>query len=107
MGVELSRIWAVVPCMGRLAFLRQTLPAFLRQPAMRYCLVDYSCPEGCGAWVERDFPAEVASGRLAIERVAGEAHFHKTRAHNLGARRAVAAGAEVLCFLDADTLVRG
>src|SRR6185312_373451 len=106
MGVDPSRIWAVVPCMGRLAFLRRTLPVFMRQPAMRYCLVDYACPEACGAWVEGSFAAEVAAGRVAIERVTGEAHFHKTRAHNLGARRALAAGAEILCFLDADTLVR-
>src|SRR4051812_11919787 len=106
MGVDPARISAVVPCMGRLAFLRRTLPVFLQQPAMRYCLVDYACPEACGTWVERGFPAEVAAGRVAIERVTGEALFHKTRAHNLGARRAIAAGAEILCFLDADTLVR-
>ena len=105
MGVDPSRIWAVVPCMGRLAFLRRTLPVFLQQPAMRYCLVDYACPEACGTWIERTFPAEIAAGRVAIERVTGEVHFHKTRAHNLGARRAIAAGAEILCFLDADMLL--
>jgi hypothetical protein len=108
MGVDLERVWAVVPCMGRLPFLQRTLPAFLGQEprAMRYCLVDYSCPDGCGAWAERAFAAEVAAGRLAIERVPGQAHFHKSRAHNLGAGRAMRAGAAVLCFLDADTLVR-
>ncbi len=102
---QLRSIMAVVPCMGRLGFLKRTLPAVLRQPELRYCLVDYSCPEACGAWAERHSGAE-AAGRLIVERVAGETRFHKSRAHNLGARRAAREGAEHLCFLDADTLVR-
>jgi hypothetical protein len=31
--------------------------------------------------------------------------FHKCKAHNAGARRAISEGAEYLCFLDADTVV--
>jgi hypothetical protein len=90
--------------MGRLAFLKRTLPALLAQPA-HVCLVDYSCPEACGAWLESQHGAEVDAGRALVVRVPGRAFFHKTEALNLGARAAVAAGAGQLCFADADTLL--
>jgi len=106
MAIEPSQICAIVPCMGRLSFLQRTLPAYLLQPQLRYCLVDYSCPENCGTWAEQQFAAEIAGGRLAVERVPGQPHFHKSRAHNAGAARAIHDGATALCFLDADTIVR-
>jgi hypothetical protein len=91
--------------MGRLAFVRQTAPAVLAQPAVRYCLVDYACPARCGDWLAAEFPAATASGRAVVARVAGQSLFNKGAANNLGARRAVSEGADYLCFLDADTVV--
>jgi GT2 family glycosyltransferase len=42
---------------------------------------------------------------MAVERVPNQRLFHKCKAHNAGAERALSEGAEYLCFLDADTVV--
>jgi hypothetical protein len=42
---------------------------------------------------------------MAVERVPNQRLFHKCKAHNAGAARALSEGAEYLCFLDADTVV--
>lgn len=80
--------------MGRLAHLQDSLPTFPK-PCV---VVDYSCPDGSGDWAE-------ARGATVV-RVRDEQYFHKTRALNLGARRAIELGATRLAFLDADTLVQ-
>lgn len=80
--------------MGRLAHLKESLPTF----PMPCCVVDFSCPDSSGDWAE-------AQGAVVV-RVPGLQHFHKTRALNMGADRAIRLGAKRLCFLDADTLVR-
>lgn len=102
----LGPLWAVVPCMGRLAHLRRTLPLLLRQPGIRYCLVDYACPDGCGAWVRRRYRKAARKGRIVVETVPAAPRFNKSRAYNRGAARAIGQGARFLCFLDADTRVR-
>lgn len=102
---EGPKVWAIVPCMGRLAFLRQTAPLLLAHPSARCCLVDYSCPDGCADWMLAEFPEQARSGQLLVERVLGRSLFNKSAAHNLGARRALGEGADYLCFIDADTLV--
>ncbi len=91
--------------MGRLSHLKRTLPRLLRQPGLHYCLVDYACPDRCGDWVRRRYPDEVRRGRIVVETVRTARFFNKSRAHNLGASRAIRAGARFLCFLDADTRV--
>ena len=98
-------LWATVPCKGRLAFTQQTAPSVLAQD-MGYCLVDFYCPDRCGDWLERSFASAIARGRAIVVRAGERRHFHKAAAHNLGARRAIAAGAQHLVFLDADTLCR-
>jgi hypothetical protein len=98
-------IWVVTPCKGRLTFVQQTLGRVMAHPDARCCIVDYRCPDHVGDWVEREFAGLVAAGRLVVERVDEGPLFNKCRAHNAGARRARRAGAEYLCFLDADTLV--
>lgn len=80
--------------MGRLQQLRISLPTFPK-PAV---VVDYSCPDACGDWAEK-------GDGVTVERIPGEEHFHKTRALNVGAARAIAMGAEWLFFLDSDTVV--
>jgi GT2 family glycosyltransferase len=97
-------LWVVVTCMGRLAFIKQSGPSVLAQPGVRYCLVDYACPDRAGAWLTAHHRERVERGELHVVRVRGERHFHKTRALNLGARAACERGATQLCFADADTL---
>jgi len=99
-------IWAVVTCMGRLEFLRKTAPTVLAEREIKYCLVDYSCPERSGPWMRDHFAAAFSEGRAAIVTEPGKKHFEKSRAQNLGARLAIERGADYLCFLDVDTLVK-
>ncbi|HEY3495283.1 MAG TPA: galactosyltransferase-related protein [Polyangiaceae bacterium] len=99
-------IWIVVTCMARLAFLRRTAPAALAQPELCYCLVDYSCPEGSGDWFRATFKHEIEAGRAALVSVPGRRYFQKTVALNAGGREALARGAEYLCFLDGDTILK-
>jgi hypothetical protein len=98
-------IWIVTPCKARRSFLEQTLSRMISDPDIQCCVVDYSCPELTADWIEEQFHEELANGQLCVERVVGESKFNKCRAHNVGARRAIEAGADYLCFLDADTLV--
>jgi glycosyltransferase involved in cell wall biosynthesis len=90
------RLCFVTVCMGRLGHLRRTLPAALAQPGCRVVVVDYSCPDGCGDWVERHHP------QAAVIRVPGRSEFNLAAGRNAGAR---AADASWLCFLDADVAV--
>lgn len=98
-------IWVCVPCMGRLGFLQKTVGPVVSYPGINYCLVDYSCPDRCGDWLANRYPEDIRRHRLAVERVPNQRVFHKCKAHNAGARRAISEGAEYLCFLDADTVV--
>lgn len=99
------KLWVVTPCMGRLSFLQRTAPLVLEHASVKLCVVDYSCPDQCGAWVQETFPEAMRSGRCVVEQVTSRSVFNKSAAHNAGARRALAEGAKYLCFLDADTLV--
>jgi hypothetical protein len=99
------RFCVIVSCKDRLEFLRSTAPRILACPEVRYCLVDYACPERCGDWLSQSFPEASSDGRLLIERVPAGQYFNKSAALNTGARRALREGAEYLCFLDADTLI--
>jgi hypothetical protein len=92
--------------MGRLAHLRRSMGSVIRQPDLRYCLVDYACSDFCGDWVRRRYAEAVRSARLVVETVETARFFNKSRAYNRGATRALREGARFLCFLDADTRVR-
>jgi hypothetical protein len=92
--------------MGRLAHLRHTAPLIIESGAVRYCLVDFSCPDRSGEWLKAAYPDATRDGSLCIVDCPGESTFHKTRAQNSGAWRAIEAGAKWLCFADADTLFR-
>jgi hypothetical protein len=94
--------------MGRLSFVKHTAAAILERAgtgSLCYCLVDFSCPDQCGAWLESTYPQLIARGDARVVRVPDRAYFHKTAALNLGADAALQAGARALCFSDADTLV--
>src|SRR5262245_49923107 len=102
-GSGLEGFWVVVTCMGRLAFVQRTLPSVIAEPAIGYCLVDFSCPDGAGDWLESTHPERVRAGSMQVARVQDRQYFHKTAALNAGARAALARGARTLCFADADT----
>jgi glycosyltransferase involved in cell wall biosynthesis len=86
----------ITTCKGRLAHLQQSLPAAAAQPSSSCLVVDYSCPESCGDWVERHYPA------VQVVRVPGQPGFNISQARNVGA---AAANAPWLCFFDADVVL--
>lgn len=94
----MSRICFITTCMGRLAHLRETVPAAVRNKGHEFIVVDWSCPDGAGDWVEAHHP------EVRVVRVPGEPFFHVGRARNRGAAEATA---EWLCFFDADVLLAG
>jgi hypothetical protein len=87
----------VVPCRGRLDDLRVSLPPLLEQARSSCIVVDYSCPQQCGTWIESTYP------EVTVVRVPGLEVFHGAEARNAGARAADADA--ILCFLDADVIV--
>src|SRR5476649_2313793 len=88
-----SKICFVIPCKGRLAHLRESLP---RVAAQAPCIVvDYDCPENSGDWVNAHHP------EVAVVRIRNEPGFNLARARNLGAAET---RADWIVFLDADVV---
>lgn len=86
----------IITCMGRLEHLKQSLPLALSQKHANCIVVDYSCPERCGEWIENN-------GLTAqVVRVPGQKHFNASHARNSGA---AAGNAPWIFFLDADMLL--
>lgn len=83
----------ITTCMGRLHQLKQTLPINAAQPNVQCVVVDYSCPDHCGDWVEQHYP------QVHVVRALGQTRFNVSRARNLGAAEATG---DWLFFLDAD-----
>ena len=91
-----DKLHFIVPCMGRLDQLKQTIALAISQPNTTYTLVDYSCPQHTGDWVRANFPeAQVVS-------VPNRERWHASEARNLGAA-AIPEG--LLCFLDSDIVL--
>jgi len=86
----------VTTCMGRLSHLQQTLPANSSQPGTASVVVDYSCPQQGGLWVEQQHP------EVRVVRVPGQTLFSISQARNRGA---ATAQEPWLCFVDADTIL--
>jgi glycosyltransferase involved in cell wall biosynthesis len=91
----MSTLCFIIPCMGRLTNLQQTLGSVVAQPDSSVVLVDYSCPEKSGEWVPSAHP------EVRVVRETGQTIFNLSRARNLGASVATE---EWLCFCDADIL---
>lgn len=86
----------VTTCKGRLHHLQQTLPLIAAQAPDEIVVVDYGCPQHCGDWVEKNFPA------VKVVRVTDDPGFCLPRARNLGA---AACHAPWIFFIDADIRV--
>jgi glycosyltransferase involved in cell wall biosynthesis len=87
----------VTTCMGRLDKLRQTLGPMLAQDGgVPVVVVDYSCPDGVGDWVEANHPA------ARLVRVPGRSRFNASAARNIGAGHA---DAEWMAFVDSDVVL--
>ena len=86
----------VTTCKGRLAHLKQSLARVASQPGIECIVVDYDCPDGAAAWVEKEFPS------ARVVRVTGREGFNASHARNVGAQNA---SAPWLGFFDADVLV--
>ena len=87
----MPEICFITTCMGRLAHLRETMPTVAAQ-GRSSVLVDYSCPDRCGEWVEQNYP------RVKVVR-AGPGPFQRgacPQPRRCGGQRAW------LCFSDAD-----
>ena len=98
----------VTTCMQRLDFLKNALPTWLAHTRFPVVVVDYSCPEGTGAWIrsEGGFGGRVAVAPCRAETIDGRPVFNPARARNTGAAAAMDSAADgVLLFLDADTLL--
>lgn len=91
-----NTLTVIITCMGRLPHLQRSLPLIAGQPGLACVVVDYSCPQNCGNWVQAHFPG------VLVVRSAGERFFSVAKARNLGAR---AVRTQWVCFMDADTLV--
>ena len=90
-------LWPVIACMGRLDDLRASFDSWAGQPLTSPVLVDYSCPDGSGAW------ARIRNPGATIVSVPNRHWFNGGEARNAGA--AATAPDAVLCFLDADVSV--
>lgn len=92
----MSQLCFITTCKGRLAHLQQSLPAMAAQPGAACVVVDYSCPEQCGAWVEANYP------HVRVVRVLDRPGFSVGEARNRGV---VGVTAPWLCFVDADVVL--
>jgi hypothetical protein len=90
-----SRLCFITTCMGRLSSLEVSLPTLTCQPEGDVVVVDYSCPDRSGDWVERHHPG------CRVARVPQREFFHLSHARNVGLA-ARPPDADWVCFVDAD-----
>ena len=93
--MAIARICYITTCMGRLDMVQQTLDRVVGQPKSVCIVVDYSCPDDVGGWIESQFPT------VQVIRVPGRSRFNLAHARKVGATK-VPTNAEWLCFYDAD-----
>jgi glycosyltransferase involved in cell wall biosynthesis len=93
----MSDLCFITTCMGRLKALQQTLGSMVGQSdGAGVVVVDYSCPDRAGDWVEAHHPL------VRVVRAPGRGQFNLAAARNIGARHA---DAPCLCFVDADVVL--
>lgn len=94
-GAALSDLSFVVTCMGRLAHLRESLPRLATFAPARIVVVDWTCPERAGDWVDATHPG------CTVVRVRDRSRFNLAGARNAGA---AAVTTTWICFIDVDVL---
>lgn len=82
----------VTTCKGRLSHIQETLPLLCEQAKQDVVIVDYSCPQKTGEWVEKNYP------QVHIVRVNSDV-FNLSDARNQGACDLIC---DFICFIDAD-----
>ena len=93
----MARTFSIITtCKGRLEHLKKALPTMVAQPCNEVIVVDYSCPQGTGGFVSKNFPS------VRLVSIDGQDHFSNWKARNAGAAIATS---DVLIFVDADTLL--
>jgi GT2 family glycosyltransferase len=92
----MADLTCVTVCMGRLAFLRQTLGALAAQQGTRCILVDWSCPDHSGEWAALHHPY------VNVLRLSGHATINVAAARNAGA---TLVETPWLGFVDADIVL--
>jgi glycosyltransferase involved in cell wall biosynthesis len=85
----------VTTCKSRLTHLQETLPLLSEQAKQDIVVVDYSCPQKSGEWVEKYYP------QAHVVRVNNDG-FNVSDARNQGARDL---NCDFICFIDADVKV--
>jgi hypothetical protein len=85
----------ITTCKGRLTHIQETLPLLWEQAKQDIILVDYSCPQNSGEWVEKNYP------QVHIVRV-DSTGFNVSDARNQGAHDL---NCDFICFIDADVKV--
>lgn len=83
----------VVPCMGRLDHLKQTLLKLAAQ--FKVVVVDWSCPQKTGAWARENAP------QATVVEIQGKTLFDLSAARNAGA---AVVQTPLIGFMDADTV---
>jgi hypothetical protein len=89
----MPKLCFVTTSKGRLAHLRESLPRMVAQADCSCVVVDYSCPDGSGDWVEANHPG------VRVVRVPDQQGYHASAARNAGAS---VADAPWIAFVDAD-----
>jgi len=95
-----------ITCKNRIGHLQQTLRANLdaeaNDPSVEFVLLNYQSEDGLAKWVQANFAAEIAAGRLVHAYHSPAPFFQMAHAKNLAHR--IGSG-EILCNLDADNLL--
>lgn len=95
-----------ITCKNRVGHLQQTLRANLDaeadDPFVEFVLLNYQSEDGLAEWVQANFAAEIANGRLVHAYHAPAPFFQMAHAKNLAHR--IGSG-EILCNLDADNFL--
>jgi hypothetical protein len=95
-----------ITCKNRIGHLQQTLRANLDaeadDPMVEFVLLNYQSEDGLAEWIQTNFAAEIASGRLVHAYHTPAPFFRMAHAKNLAHR---IAGGEILCNLDADNFL--
>lgn len=89
----MSEFSLIVVCKGRLERLRLAIGGYIATGAAEIIVVDYNCPDGCGKWVEENYPA------VKVVRCADPGEFKLAAGRNRGAE---VAKSPWLVFADID-----